>query len=134
MKYPCDKLNWVKWNRVLDMQQEGEVLTVRRLMCSRFPFGQSCHVLEEIVIDKGSRVMSMRSRVVKRSGLLPDLAGTERIIYKAFNNATLYFKEVTAGSALKDWLEKVNSSFHAGCKVVEARTIELLENPAIFLK
>eukprot|EP01017_Pseudomicrothorax_dubius_P012346 TRINITY_DN1502_c0_g2_i2.p1 TRINITY_DN1502_c0_g2~~TRINITY_DN1502_c0_g2_i2.p1 ORF type:complete len:163 (+),score=19.58 TRINITY_DN1502_c0_g2_i2:148-636(+) len=132
-KYPHKELDFVKFSRVIDLQVlDDKSLVIRKLMyCKKFMM-MWAYSVEEIRLDARNRICEMRTELLKKSKCVPDLTGSESIIYRAHGDLmdkTLYLKALRSTSNLfGKFLEKFNGSYEKGCRIIEAKCQERTMN------
>ena len=109
-------MSFVKFNNVYDLEFVNEnCLQVKRVMFINFYKYIWAYTVEDIKIYVDSRIMEMKSEIIKRSSLFPSyLQGEEFINYRAFGEnfmQTLYNKTISGLNGdciMKKYIDKIN--------------------------
>lgn len=127
-KYPHKDLDFVVYNRVIDMKRldDNSIMVKKLMFCKKFKLVWA-YTMEEMKIDFDQKILDLKTRVLAASKCLPT-DGIENIRYATMNNEqgkTLYTKFLESRSTLQKYYGKLNSGFEKGCKIVEEKCKEL---------
>jgi len=130
-KYPHKDLDFVVYNRVIDMKRlDDDSIIVKKLMfCKKFKLIWA-YTMEEMRIDFDQKILDLKTQVLAASKCLPT-EGVERICYKALQEEpgkTMYTKFLESKSTIQKYYGKLNSGFEKGCKIVEEKCNEVLHS------
>lgn len=127
-KYPHKDLDFVIYNRVIDMKRldDNSIMVKKLMFCKKFKLVWA-YTMEEMKIDFDQKILDLKTQILAASKCLPT-DGIERIRYNAMNNEqgkTLYTKFLESRSTLQKYYGKLNSGFEKGCRIVEEKCKEL---------
>jgi len=122
LKYPHKELDFVKFARVIDMKvlDDDNMIIKRMLYCKKAVFAWA-YIIEEMKMNFKDKICEMKSKVLKKSSLVPTLGDTEFITYRSDGlGRTMYQKFMSnTPSCFAKFADKFNSSFEKGIKIVE---------------
>lgn len=124
-KYPHKQMEFVQYNKLIGLEVlDNGTLLFRRVQHIRKWKFIWAYILEEIKIDSVNKVMTMESKVLKKSDMVP-FFGNEFITYKAVNDLkdrmerTLYSKQLILEGTINKALGAFSDGFTKGIKIVE---------------
>eukprot|EP01015_Nassula_variabilis_P003776 TRINITY_DN1256_c0_g1_i7.p1 TRINITY_DN1256_c0_g1~~TRINITY_DN1256_c0_g1_i7.p1 ORF type:complete len:173 (-),score=32.03 TRINITY_DN1256_c0_g1_i7:92-610(-) len=130
-KYPNKELDFVKFNKVIDMQMVNQnCLKFKKLMFAKKFSMIWMYTIEEIEFDFERKVFTLQSRIIKKSAFFPSIFNVKEYIQyqpcDQLSDKTLYTKQVVGSNLVNKYMDKLNSSFEKGCKIVEEKCKEFL--------